>query len=254
MQISVLGCSGGIGGDSRTTALLLDRDVLIDCGTGVGELALEDLLPIDHVFLTHGHLDHVGLLPMLADAGVGRRTTPLMAYALPETIAALQECLFNGRIWPDYTVLPAPDHPYLRMSPLVLGETVVLGARRITPLPVRHAVPGVAYRLDSGAASLVFSGDTTFSAEFWDALNDIENLRHLIMETTFLNDNAVGCQNSGHTNAQLLAQGLALLARPVHLYITHMEPGREEQTWAEVLAAAGTYSPERLRRGQVIVF
>jgi len=44
------------------------------------------------------------------------------------------------------------------------------------------------------------------------------------------------------------------LARPVHLYITHMEPGREEQTWAEVLAAAGTYSPERLRRGQVIVF
>lgn len=254
MQINVLGCGGGIGGDSRTTALLLDQDVLIDCGTGVGELALEDLLRIDHVFLTHGHLDHVALLPMLADAGVGRRATPLIAYALPETIAALKDCLFNGRLWPDYTALPAPDHPYLRLLPILIGETIALGTRRITPLPVRHAVPAVAYRLDSGAASLVFSGDTTFSAEFWDALNDIENLRHLIMETTFLNDNAAGCQHSGHTNAHLLAQGLARLKRPVRLYITHMEPGREEQTWAEVLAAAGTFRPERLRRGQVIAF
>lgn len=73
MQISVLGCSGGIGGDSRTTALLLDGDVLLDCGTGVGELALADLLRIDHVFLTHAHLDHVALLPMPAWAGVPRR-------------------------------------------------------------------------------------------------------------------------------------------------------------------------------------
>lgn len=254
MQIGVLGCSGGIGGDSRTTALLVDQDVLIDCGTGVGDLALADMLRIDHVFLTHGHLDHVALLPMLADAGVGRRTVPLMAYALPETIAALKECLFNGRLWPDYTALPTPDHPYLRLFPLQIGQPVVLGARRITPLPVRHAVPAVAYRLDSGAASLAFSGDTTYSAAFWDALNDIENLRHLVMETTFLNDNAAGCQTSGHTNAQLLAQGLARLKRPLHLYITHMEPGREEQTWAEVLAAAGAYDPERLRRGQVIAF
>jgi ribonuclease BN (tRNA processing enzyme) len=254
MQISVLGCSGGIGGDCRTTALRLDQDVLIDCGTGVGDLALEDLLRIDHVFLTHGHLDHVALLPLLADVGVGRRATPLTAYALPETIAALQECLFNGRLWPDYTVLPAPDRPYLRLLPIQLGQAIVLGTRRITPLPVRHAVPAVAYQLDSGDASLVFSGDTTFSAAFWDALNGIENLRHLIMETTFLNDNDVGCEKSGHTNAQLLAQGLARLARPLHLHITHMEPGREEQTWAEVLAAAGNHQPQRLRRGQAIAF
>jgi ribonuclease BN (tRNA processing enzyme) len=254
MQVSVLGCSGGIGGASRTTALLLDRDVLIDCGTGVGDLALQDLLRIDHVFLTHGHLDHVALLPLLADAGVGRRSTPLFAYALPETIAALQDCLFNGRLWPDYTALPAPDHPYLRLLPIQMGETVTLGTRRITPLPVRHAVPAVAYQLDSGDASLVFSGDTTFNAAFWDALNGIENLRHLIMETTFLNDNAAGCEQSGHTNAHLLAQGLTRLTRPFRLHITHMEPGREEQTWAEVLAAAGKFSPERLQRGQVIVF
>ena len=34
MKLRVLGCSGGIGGDLRTTSLLLDHDTLIDAGTG----------------------------------------------------------------------------------------------------------------------------------------------------------------------------------------------------------------------------
>ena len=67
MRIRVLGCSGGIGAGSRTTALLVDDDVLIDAGTGIGDLALEDMDSIRHVFLTHSHLDHVAGLPMLAD-------------------------------------------------------------------------------------------------------------------------------------------------------------------------------------------
>lgn len=252
MRIAVLGCSGGIGGASRTTALRVDDDVLIDCGTGVGDLELEELVRIDHVFLTHSHLDHVALLPMLADARVGRRHAPLTVYALPETIATLRACMFNGQLWPDYTALPSLDQPYLRLSPVRIGQPVALGTRGITPLPVRHAVPAVAYRLDSGAASLVFSGDTTFDEAFWDAVNGIANLRHVIMETTFLNDNEAGCQLSGHTNAHLLAQGLSRLTRPVSLHITHMEPGREEQTWAEVLAAAESHRPGRLQRGQLI--
>ena len=254
MRVAVLGCSGGIGGASRTTALQVDDDVLIDCGTGVGDLALEQLTRIDHVFLTHGHLDHVALLPMLADAGVGRRSVPLTAYALPETIATLKDCLFNGRIWPDYTAQPSAAHPYLRLQPVMVGTPVVLGTRSFTPLPVRHAVPAVGYQLDSGAVSLVFSGDTTYSEGFWDAVNGIANLRHLIVETTFLNDNATGCERSGHTNARLLAQGLARLTRPVVLHITHMEPGREEETWSEVLEVAGSHRPLRLQRGQVIEF
>ncbi len=43
MQIRVLGCSGSIAAGSRTTAFLLDDDVLIDAGTGVGELTLDEL-------------------------------------------------------------------------------------------------------------------------------------------------------------------------------------------------------------------
>ena len=68
MRIKILGCSGGIGAGSRTSAMLIDDDVLLDAGTGIGDLALDDLNSIRHVFLTHSHLDHVAGLPMLIDS------------------------------------------------------------------------------------------------------------------------------------------------------------------------------------------
>ena len=48
MLIRVLGCSGSIAAGSRTTSFLVDTDLLIDAGTGVGDLSLEEVcaLPI----------------------------------------------------------------------------------------------------------------------------------------------------------------------------------------------------------------
>ncbi len=100
MKLVILGCCGGIGGARRTTAMLLDDDVLIDAGTGVGELSLEQMARVDHVFLTHSHLDHCGFIPLLADAVAFLRNRPLLVHALPQTIAALEDNLLNG-------VLPA---------------------------------------------------------------------------------------------------------------------------------------------------
>ena len=47
MILNVLGCSGSIAAGSHTTSFLLDGDVLIDAGTGVGSLALDALARID---------------------------------------------------------------------------------------------------------------------------------------------------------------------------------------------------------------
>ena len=67
--------------------MLIDDDVLIDAGTGIGDLALEDLDPIRHVFLTHAHLDHVAGLPMLVDRVFDENfTEPLTVYAREETL------------------------------------------------------------------------------------------------------------------------------------------------------------------------
>lgn len=251
MRITTLGCNGSITGERRTTCYQVDDDILIDCGTGAGELSFEQSIAIDTVFLTHAHLDHSALLPMLADAAGAFRDKPLEVHALQESIADLKAHMLNNRLWPDYTALPAPERPFIRFHPIRIGETIELDGRRITALPARHSVPCTAYRVDSGSASWVYSADTTFCEEFWRALNGIANLKYLLVECTFRNDNATGAQRSGHHTANLLAQGLHLLQRPVELYIAHMEAGFEDITMREVMQAAGEFKPRMLQRGQV---
>ncbi|MDD5384223.1 MAG: 3',5'-cyclic-nucleotide phosphodiesterase [Gallionella sp.] len=254
MRLTVLGCYGGIGGSRRTTALLLDDDILIDAGSGAGDLTLERMARLEHIFLTHAHLDHSGFVPLLADAAAFLRQRPLNVHALPETIAALKKNMLNGELWPDYSVLPNADNPYICFVPLACGATVQIGDRHITPLPACHSVPAVGYCVDSGAGSFVYSGDTTDCEEFWAALNRIENLRYLMIETTFLNAAGHAAAMSGHLTAELLARGLARLQRPVQLLITHMEPGKEERIMAEVMDDCGTFQPMQLRQGQQFVF
>jgi ribonuclease BN (tRNA processing enzyme) len=254
MRLEILGCSGGIGGERRTTSLLLDGKALVDAGSGVGDLTLEQMVAIDTLFLTHSHLDHTAFLPLLADAAGNFRKTSLKVYALPETIAALKRNFFNGEIWPDYTSQSTPQRPYIAFEPLRLGEHVAFDGGRVTALPACHAVPALAYHMDGGAASFVFSGDTTFCEDFWQAVNGIDNLRYLMLEATFLNDNVAGAARSGHHTAELLARGLRLLHRPAQILITHIESGRERQTMAEVLEAAGAHHPILLQRGQVFEF
>jgi len=92
MKVQILGCSGGISEGLKTTSLLVDDSMLIDAGTGIGDLPLETLRKIRTVFLTHSHLDHVCGLPLLIDTIFDQLIDdPLTVYARPETVKALQE-------------------------------------------------------------------------------------------------------------------------------------------------------------------
>ncbi len=81
MKLRILGCNGGIGGYLRTTSMLLDNDILIDAGTGVGDLSLRQLTRINHVFVTHSHLDHVSPVPFLVDTVGWMRNKPITVHA-----------------------------------------------------------------------------------------------------------------------------------------------------------------------------
>ena len=95
MRIRVLGCDGGIGDPLRTCALLVDNDVLLDAGTGVGELSLSELIEIEHVFITHAHFDHIASLPLLLDAVMTSRSRPLTVYATDQHLRSLPPPFFN---------------------------------------------------------------------------------------------------------------------------------------------------------------
>jgi ribonuclease BN (tRNA processing enzyme) len=236
MQIKVLGCSGGIGGNMRTTTLLVDDDVLIDAGTGVGDLSLEALLKIDHIFVTHTHLDHIGFIPLLVDTVMGLRIQPVTLHATAEVIHILKTHIFNWLIWPDFNQIPNTTHPFLVYHQISVGDAVRVNHKTITALPAKHVVPAVGYQIDSGANSLVFTGDTAGGQDFWQVVNKINNLKTLIIETAFSNAEAELASLSKHLCPKTLADELAQLNAQVETYITHLKPGEDAKIMQEIAA------------------
>lgn len=251
MRLAILGCSGGIARDARTTALLLDDDVLIDAGTGVGDLDLAQLRRIDHVFLTHSHLDHFTALPLLLDSVGSDRNAPVTVHAQPATLEALQYHIFNDIVWPDFSRIPTPDRPFLRYQPMAVGAERELRGRRLRSIAVNHVVPAVGYLVSGPNGSFAFSGDTTVTEEFWGVLNNCDDLRHVIIESSFLDDEIALARLSGHLCSSLLAEQLKKLKAGPQVHVTHLMPGHEEAAMREIRSQAPMRAPQRLMRGQV---
>jgi ribonuclease BN (tRNA processing enzyme) len=252
MKIRILGCSGGIGmPQMHTTALLIDDDVLIDAGTGVCRLSIEELARVDHVFLTHSHLDHIAALAFLLDTVSDIRQAPLIVHATQATADILRNHIFNWEVWPDMANIPQVEQPFLQFSPIQVGHPVALDGRKITPLPVNHTVPAVGYHLNSGFGSLVFSGDTGPCSEFWHKLNAIDNLRYLLLECAFPNSEKRLAEASLHMCPSMLGEQLAYLQHDVELFITHLKPGQGDITMREILAICDKWRPTMLQEDQV---
>jgi len=247
MKIRVLGCSGAIAAGCKTTAFLLDDDVLIDAGSGVGDLTLDELYRIEHILLSHSHLDHVHALPLLADSVIRHREElkrpPIQVHALPQTIEALRKHIFNGTIWPDFSRLPSVEEPVLRFVPFTQGELLQLpGGRRIKVLPAAHTVPAVGFAVEIPSAQVaqagrwwIFSGDTGPNPALWQRLRGM-NVVQLIIETAFSDEESGLAKVSRHLCPAMLGEELKHLRGTVDVRITHIKPGEREAVMEEIAA------------------
>lgn len=253
MRIRILGCSGGIGAGSRTTALLVDGDVLIDAGTGIGDLALKDLNGIRHVFLTHAHLDHIAGLPMLVDSVFDENfEVPLTVYAREETLRALQAHLFNDVIWPDFAKLPTPEHSMLRYQVCSPGDTVRIGDRDFYAIDVMHSVPSLGYTVQNSSGVFAVSGDTKTNETLWPVLNRCNELKVLVIEVSFPNEMEALATEAGHYCPKTLTRDLQRLQHDPEIWLTGMKPGEEERILEQVIGAAPDKNIQMLSRGTIL--
>jgi len=249
MELKVLGCSGGVGKQLRTTSLLIDDDILIDAGTGLGDLDLVSMSSIRHIFLTHSHLDHIASIPFLVDTLFDKIKEPIIVHAQAKTLEALQTHIFNNIIWPDFTRLPNVDNPVLKFEVMQAGDVIDMDGRSFEMIEVNHIVPGVGYRVESNTGAFAFSGDTTTNDTFWAALNKHRSLDILIVESAFTNMDTKLCKLAGHYCAELLGTDIAKLNHQPKVYISHNKPGAEGQIFAECQKAITTHTIHPLSGG-----
>jgi ribonuclease BN (tRNA processing enzyme) len=260
MQIRVLGCSGSIAAGSRTTSFLVDDTVLIDAGTGVGDLTLDELVRIDHILVSHSHLDHILAIGLLADSVTRRRRAaarpPVQVHALPATVAALREHVFNGVIWPDFTRLPTPEHPVLRFEAFEVGQVLQLslpnGTRCIEVLPAVHTVPAVGFAVLGSRGAWVFTGDTGPNPALWRRLQTLR-LSTLVIETAFRDEEHVLANVSQHLCPAELQRELAQLPKPAEVFITHIKPGEVDAVMGEINAQKSHHRIRALTGGAVML-
>ena len=249
MHLRVLGCSGGIGAGLRTTAFLVDEDVLIDAGTGVGDLSHDEMRRIRHIFVTHSHIDHIASIPLLVDSLFGELEQPLVVHAQQATIDALREHVFNWNIWPDFSELPNDERPVLRFEALEPGESISVGGRTFEAIPVCHTVPAVAYRCSDAAGAFCFSGDTSTNDTLWRRLNGADALDMLVVEVGFPDREEALARLARHYCPRLLAADLSKLDSRPRIAITHLKPGDEALTMDELHAALPDHDIHRLQAG-----
>jgi ribonuclease BN (tRNA processing enzyme) len=256
MNLHVLGCSGAIAAGCKTTAFLLDDDVLIDAGTGVGDMPLDAMTRVDHILISHSHLDHVLAIGLLADSVLRQRrargSAPIQVHALPETLAALRSHVFNGAIWPDFTRLPSAEQPVLQMQPFAVGDVLHLNGKRIEVLSATHTVPAVGFAVDGGDAGWwVYTGDTGPNPLLWQRLARMK-VAHLVIETAFGDDERQLAHISQHLCPAVLGSELAQLPGPVEVHITHIKPGEMDAVMAEIGLLPTSHRISALSAGQVI--
>lgn len=251
MQIKILGCSGGIGAGLRTTAIRIDDDILIDTGTGIGDMTLDAMRAVRHVFMTHSHLDHTAGLPLLIDTVFESRIhDPLTVYGRHETLEAMRKHIFNWIIWPDFSALPSAESPVMRFRSIGLGEPVIAGDSKVVAVDVNHSVPGVAYIVEKAGKIFAFSGDTAANDTFWSALNALPRLDLLVVETAFGNRNEQLAWLARHYCPQSLAADLQKLDHDPDIWITHLKPGAEDEIFEEIRAAIPRRRLHRLVGGE----
>jgi cAMP phosphodiesterase len=206
VKIRVLGCSGAIAKHCRTTSFLLGAKVLIDAGTGVGDLTLDEMQEIDHVFLTHSHLDHIAALPLMLDAVGARRNKPISLYGLQSTLDALKTHIFNDVIWPDFLKIPSAD-----------------------------SVPALGYAVSNRGPCWVFTGDTGNCADLWSRVNQLK-VGMLVIETAFSNKEMELALLSGHLAPDSMIAQLDHLRsdKDFPIFITHTKPAETELIMREI--------------------
>jgi 3',5'-cyclic-nucleotide phosphodiesterase len=210
---------------------LLDERLAIDAGSLTSGLDLSLQYKLEAVLVSHAHLDHIRDLATIADNRVQYGCPPLQVVGTKPTLDILRKHFFNDLLWPNFAAIPSKKEPtivYKTLKPEVRAEICGFGVKAIA---VSHTIDASAFIVDKNGASVAYSGDTGPTDRLWEVLNRQKDLRALLMEVSFPNEEQRIATLSGHHTPQTLVKDLQKYANPRDLptLLYHIKPAFQRE-------------------------
>jgi cAMP phosphodiesterase len=228
VDLRIIGCHGGETPKHRTSAFVVDDRVAIDAGSLTSGMELKDQCALEAVLVSHAHLDHVRDLATIADNRNQNQAEPLVIAATRPTLAALKKHFFNGLLWPDFSKIPNTRRPAIRYLELGLEKPITLAGYRVNAIPVSHTIDTCAFTLQGKDGVLAYSGDTGPTDRLWEVLRETEDLKAMLMEVSFPNEEGKLARVSGHHTPETLLKDMKKLgdkaARELPTLLYHIKP------------------------------
>ena len=256
VAVQVLGSGGPELQDKRASSSYLvwengQARVLVDAGGGsalrFGESGAT-MSQLDVILFSHFHVDHSGdFAALIKSSWFEDRKRPLPIYGPPENKFMPSTTEFVSDLFGDHgayaylsELLVAGEGGSYRMQPhnVAAGSTSVVAFHGgdITALAVKvihGGVPALAWRVEVGGKSVVFSGDTNGEG---DGLVRLAKDADLFVAHNAVPEGATGVERNLHMPPSVIGQ-IAAEAKVKQLVISHRmlrTLGKEQQTETEI--------------------
>ena len=243
MKIRVLGAYGAEGLTERPSAFLVNERTLVDAGSVTGALTVPEQLAVEHVLVSHSHLDHIAGLAFLTETlACTNATRPVVVTSVEPVVEALRTGVFNNVVWPDFARIPSAGAPIVKYRSLAEAAEQRVGDLWVTPVSVSHTVPTAGFIVHDGSRGFVYSGDTGPTRALWQATQGLKGIRAVILECAFPDRLAALADAARHLTPALIRRELDKLPADVPVWIFHIKP----QFLAETAEELSRIDPRRI--------
>lgn len=224
-HIEFLGTGGTRTPTQGTTCLRVSNHCVIDAGNLINTFG-DNVFTIEHIFLTHSHLDHIIDIPFLADLFVTQKEVSLKIYGLKETLDDLRQFIFNHRIWPNFEEINLIGHSEktIELIELSLETPYEVDGVTLTAFKTDHTEGSCGYLIEKSGAGILFTADTYRCKRIWELLDANPHIHSLVTEVSFPSRFEKLAYDSKHLTPALLAEELTQCSRDdFSIYAMHLK-------------------------------
>ena len=236
-SIKILGAYGGKATNMQLTSLQLSKEVVLDAGNILEGLG-NGIKNVNHVFITHSHLDHINDIGFLIDATFETRTIPLKIYARKKTLEDIHKYILNWDIWPDFTTinLIGTQTPSVELIEIKLHDVIEVDGCKIRAIPNNHTASSNGFVIEKDNSAILFSSDTYCCDSIWEEVNEDKKITAVIIDVSFPSRMTQLAFDSKHLTPALLVDELKKLKRDdVSIYVNHIKPAYKVELLKEII-------------------